>query len=147
MSTQIDKQKVLGSVYTLGEEIAHSVTHGIGVALSIAGLTVLLVLAGLYGNIYQTIGFSIYGATLIMLYLASTLYHSFQHPKVKQIFKRMDHAAIYLLIAGTYTPFLLIAIRGVWGWVFLAIIWSLALLGLSFKTLFIHRFKKMSVVR
>lgn len=110
--------------------------------LSIAGLSILVVLAVLYGNVYQTVAFSIYGATLVILYLAATLYHSFQQPHVKYVFEVIDHAAIYLLIAGTYTPFLLIAIRGVWGWSLLVIIWMLAILGMSFKTLFVHRFNK-----
>ena len=133
-------------LYTLGEEIAHSITHGVGIVLSIAGLTLLLVQAFLYGNAYQIVSFSIYGATLIFLYLASTLYHSFQQPRVKQMFQIVDHSAIYLLIAGSYTPFLLISIRGVWGWTLLMIIWGLAILGVSFKTLFINRFEKLSVL-
>jgi hemolysin III len=140
------KNQTSTRVYSLGEEIFHSISHGIGAAFSIVGLTLLVVLAVLYGNTYQVVSFSIYGATLIILYLASTLYHSFQHPDVKQVFKRIDHASIYLLIAGTYTPFLLVAIRGTWGWALFVIIWSLALIGISFKTLFIHRFKKISVL-
>ncbi len=140
------KENTSVRLYTLGEEIVHSITHGVGVALSVAGLTLLLVLAILYGNAYQIVSFSIYGASLIFLYLASTLYHSFQHPRVKRVFKIIDHSAIYLLIAGTYTPFLLVAIRGVWGWTLLVIIWGLAILGISFKTLFIHRFQNLSVL-
>jgi hemolysin III len=148
VTIQLKGLKTVTSVrlYTVGEEITHSVSHGIGTGLSIAGLTVLVVLAVLYGNVYQTVGFSIYGTSLVILYLASTLYHSFQQPRVKYIFRLIDHAAIYLLIAGTYTPFLLIAIRGVWGWTLLIIIWGLALLGISFKTLFTHRFEKISVL-
>jgi len=121
-------------LYTLGEEIFHSVTHGIGAGLSIAGLTLLVVLAALYGDVFQVVSFSIYGATLIILYLASTLYHSFPQPRVKRVFKVIDHASIYLLIAGTYTPFLLVGIRGMWGWTLLVIIWGLALLGLALIT-------------
>lgn len=132
-------------VYTLGEEIAHAVTHGIGAGLSVAGLTVLVVLATLFGNVSQIVSFSIYGATLIILYLASTLYHSFQHPPVKHFFKIMDHAAIFLLIAGTYTPFLLIGVGGVLGWTLLVIIWLLAIIGVCLKTVFINRFDKLSV--
>ena len=132
--------------FTLGEEITHSITHGIGAGLSIAGLSILVMLAVLYGNVYQTVSFSIYGATLIILYLASTLYHSFQQPRVKQIFEVIDHAAIYLLIAGTYTPFLLVAIRGVWGWGLLIVIWALAIVGLSCKAFFIDRFRKLSTL-
>lgn len=135
-----------GQLYSLGEEIAHSITHGIGAGLSIAGLTLLVASAVWFGNIYQIVSFSIYGASLIILYLASTLYHSFQQPRVKHIFKVIDHASIYLLIAGTYTPFLLVAIRGPWGWTLMVVIWGLALLGISLKTLFIHRFQKLSVL-
>ncbi len=144
-SKTLDKQAP-ARLYSLGEEIAHSVTHGIGTGLSIAGLTILLVLAILYGDVYQIVSFSIYGAALIFLYLASTLYHSFQHPRVKQVFKVIDHSAIYLLIAGTYTPFLLVAIRGLWGWTLLVIVWGLAILGIGLKTLFINRFQKLSVL-
>jgi hemolysin III len=133
-------------LYTLGEEIAHGITHGIGTGLSIAGLILLVVMAIRYGNIYHIVSFSVYGATLVMLYLASTLYHSFQHPTLKQVFRVIDHASIFLLIAGTYTPFLLVAIKGAWGWTLLFIVWGLAILGVGFKTLFIHRFQKLSVL-
>jgi len=125
---------------SLGEEIASSITHGLGAGLSVAGLTVLVLLATLYGDVWQVVGFSIYGSTLIVLYLASTLYHSFQNLRAKRVFRVIDHAAIFLLIAGTYTPFLLISMRGVWGWTLLGIVWGLALLGVGFKIFFTHRF-------
>lgn len=140
------KSSTFARIYTLGEEIAHSITHGIATVLSIAGLTLLVVLASLYGDIYHIVSFSVYGATLVVLYLASTLYHSFQHPPLKQIFRIIDHASIFLLIAGTYTPFLLISLRGAWGWTLLFIVWGLAILGVGFKALFIHRFQKLSVL-
>lgn len=140
------KEKTSVKLYSLGEEIANSVTHGIGAGLSIAGLTLLVVLAVLNGNVIQTVSFSIYGATLIILYLASTLYHSFQNPQVKRVFKIIDHASIFLLIAGTYTPFLLVGVKGTWGWALLIIVWGLALLGVGFKAIFIHRFQKLSVL-
>jgi hemolysin III len=133
-------------IYSIGEEIMNGVTHGLGAALSIAGLTILVVLAVMSGNVRQIVGFSIYGASLIILYLASTLYHSFQKPEVKRVLKIIDHAAIYLLIAGTYTPFLLVGVQGAWGWTMLVLIWGLAILGISFKTLFIDRFQKLSVL-
>ncbi len=133
-------------VYTVGEEILHSLTHGIGTALSIAGLTLLLVLASLFGNVYQMVSFSIYGATLILMYLASTLYHSFQNPQAKEIFRIIDHASIYLLIAGTYTPFLIVGIRGWWGWMLCLTIWSLAFLGIPFNLLFMDRLPKISLL-
>lgn len=138
--------KITTRRFTLGEEIAHSITHGVGTGLSIAGLTLLVVLAALYGNVYHIVGFSVYGASLILLYLASTLYHGFQNPRVKAVFKVFDHASIYLLIAGTYTPFLLISLRGRLGWTIFAIIWGLAVLGVCFKVLFIERFQRLSVL-
>jgi hemolysin III len=130
--------------YTLGEEIANSITHGIGTGLSVAGGIVLVVLAALYGDTWRIVSFSIYAASLVLLYLASTLYHSLRHPRVKQLLRIIDHAAIYVLIAGTYTPFLLVSLRGAWGWTLLGVIWGLALMGIVFKTLFIHRFRKLS---
>ncbi|RMH71314.1 MAG: hemolysin III family protein [Gemmatimonadetes bacterium] len=133
------------NTYTLGEEIANSITHGIGVALSIAGLVILVVLGARYGDTWQVVSFSIYGSTLVLMYLASTLYHSLPQPKVKRIFKVIDHSAIYLLIAGTYTPFLLVTLRGIWGWSLFAVIWSLAILGIIFKCFFVFRFKKLSL--
>ena len=132
--------------FTIGEEIFHSITHGIGSGLSIAGLTLLLVLAILFGDVYQIVSFSIFGASLVLLYLSSTLYHGFQQPRVKHIFKIFDHVSIYLLIAGTYTPFLLIGLGGSTGWTMLFIVWGIALFGIVFKVLFIERFQVLSVV-
>lgn len=143
---KLQKRAANNRLYTLGEEIANSITHGIGAGLSVAGLTLLVILAVRYGNVRQLVSFSIYGTTLIILYLASTLYHSFQRPAVKRVFKIIDHAAIFLLIAGTYTPFLLIGVRGAWGWTLLIIIWGLAILGISLKALFIDRFQKLTVL-
>jgi hemolysin III len=130
--------------YTIGEEIANSITHGIGAALSVAGLTLLVVLAAIYGDTWRVVSFSIYGSSLILLYLASTLYHSIQHHKVKRILRIFDHAAIYLLIAGTYTPFTLVSMRGPWGWSLFGVVWGLALMGITFKTLFIGRYEKVA---
>ena len=148
MLRQLDKitQPRITRPFTLGEEIFHSITHGIGSGLSIAGLTLLLVLAILYGDIYQIVSFSIFGASLVILYLSSTLYHGSQHPRTKKVFKVFDHAAIYLVIAGTYTPFLLVGLRGTTGWTLLVIVWIIALIGVLFKILFIERFQVLSVV-
>lgn len=134
------------ALYTKSEEILHGITHGIGTGLSIAGLAVLVILAAYSGDIWRIVSFTIFGSTLVLLYLASTLYHSIQNPRAKQVFQRIDHAAIYLLIAGTYTPFLLVAIRGNLGWTLLVIIWGLALVGVGFKALFIHRFQRLSIL-
>jgi hemolysin III len=135
-----------GKTYTPGEEIANGITHGIATALSVAGLTLLVVLAVLYGDVWQLVSFSIYGSTLILLFLASTLYHSFQHPRLKKMFRIIDHVSIYLLIAGTYTPFMLVSLRGPWGWSLFGVIWGLAIVGIVYKIFFIHRFRKLSVV-
>jgi len=129
--------------YTIKEEIANSITHGIGAALSIAALVILVVYAALFGDVWRVVSFSIYGATLFILYLASTLYHSFTNEKVKQFFRLMDHTSIYLLIAGTYTPITLVAMRGAWGWTLFGLIWGLALVGISYE-LFIPS-KKMVI--
>ena len=129
---------------SIGEEIVNSITHGVGAGLSIAGLTLLVVLAVLSGNVRQVVSFSVYGASLISLYLASTLYHSFQHPEIKKTFKIIDHSAIYVLIAGTYTPFLLLGVPGVWGGIMLVFIWGVAILGIGFRKTFIYRFPQFA---
>ncbi|MCK4708878.1 MAG: hemolysin III family protein, partial [Gammaproteobacteria bacterium] len=113
--------------YSVGEEIAHSITHGIGALLSIAGLAVLVSSASFNGDAWHIVSSSVYGATLIILYSTSTLYHAITHPRAKSVLQLLDHAAIYLLIAGTYTPFLLVSLRGGWGWSLFAVIWGLAI--------------------
>ena len=114
-TTEKLKQKFDLPNYTLGEDIASSITHGIGAGLSIAALTLLVTFAALKGDPWRIVAFSIYGGTLVALYLASTLYHSIRHPAARNILRRFDHAVIYLLIAGTYTPFTLVLCRGNWG--------------------------------
>lgn len=128
------------------EEIANSATHGIGFLLSIAGLIVLVVLAKIHGDAWRIVSFSIYGGSLIILYAASTLYHSFSFSsgRINYIFKIIDHSAIYLLIAGSYTPFVLVSLRGAWGWTFFGTIWGLALAGIMFKMVFVKRFLILS---
>ena len=126
------------------EEIANAITHGIGLLLSIAGFVVLLVLAALRGTAWHIVACSIYGATLICLYTASTLYHAVISPRVKRALRIFDHSAIYLLIAGTYTPFLVVSLRGPWGWSLFGVIWGLALVGVLFKFWFVERFAILS---
>ena len=130
---------------TLGEEIFNSITHGIGVLLSIAGLILLTVFATLKGNAWHVVSFTIFGSSMMLLYLASTLYHSISKVKVKQLFARFDHAAIFLLIAGTYTPFVLTAIRGPLGWTLFGIIWGLAISGIIIRSIYLTRFRKLMV--
>jgi hemolysin III len=109
-------------------------------ALSVAGLAVLVTLAALKGTAWHIVGCSVYGATLVLLYTASTLYHSVRSPRLKRFFRIIDHASIYLLIAGTYTPFTLVNLRGGWGWTLFGLVWGLAALGILFKVFFVGRF-------
>lgn len=127
------------------EEIVNSITHGIGALLSIAALVILIIVAGQHGDIWHLVSFSIYGTTLILLYLSSTLYHSFTNPKIKNLFARFDHISIFLLIAGTYTPILLTSLRGVWGWTLFGIIWAMALAGAIIRSIYVYRFRKLMV--
>ena len=141
MSIFHDKPSWQNPFYSIQEEIANSVTHGVGTGMAVVGLVVLIVLAVVYGSTRQVISVSIYGGSLILLYLASTLYHSVQHRKTKKVLRIFDHASVYVLIAGTYTPFLILGIRGVLGWSLLAVVWTLALIGITWKIFFIGRFE------
>lgn len=121
------------SAYTLKEEVMSSVVHGIGVFLSIAITSVLVTLSAVYGNVWSIVSTAIFGASMLLMYTASTLYHAIPFEHAKKVLKKFDHIAIYYLIAGTYTPFLLVLIRGVLGWTLFGIIWGLALLGTILK--------------
>jgi hemolysin III len=129
---------------SLGEEIANSVTHGVAALASVAALPILLAVAIGRGDAWQVVGGAIFGATLILLYTASTLYHALTHAGAKRVFRVLDHSAIYLLIAGTYTPFALGALRGPWGWSLLAAVWALAALGITAKATLGFRFPRLS---
>ena len=128
------------------EEIANSITHGIGAGLAATALALLVTFSGRMGDPWRIVSFSIYGATLVLLYSASTLYHGFRNPKLKSLFRIFDHAAIYLLIAGTYTPFLLVTIRGAWGWSLFGVTWGFAILGVIQAIFFLDRLKLFSIV-
>ncbi len=134
-------QKTSPSRYSKGEEIANSITHGVGIVLAIAGLIVLIAFAALYGNAWHIVSCSIFGAALILLYTASTLYHSIQHPEIKSVLRIFDHSAILVLIAGTYTPITLVSLHGPWGWTLFAIIWGLAIVGIIIETSRLRRFR------
>jgi hemolysin III len=127
-------------VRSLGEEIANSVTHGVGLVASIVGLVVLIGASISRGDPWLVGGCAIYATTLVTLYLASTLYHSLATTRARRRFQIFDHSAIFLLIAGTYTPFALVNLRGPWGWTLLAIVWGLAGVGIAFKAMFGPRF-------
>ncbi len=121
---------------TLGaveDELANTLTHGVGLLLSVAGLVALAVLTGLRGNVWHIVGCCIYGGSLVVLYGASTAYHGARRPRVKRILRQVDHIAIYFLIAGTYTPFTLVNLRGPVGWTLFGLVWSLAVFGTLFK--------------
>jgi hemolysin III len=126
--------------YTLGEEIIHSLTHGVGAALSGVGLVALIALAVTRGTPTHIVSYAIYGASMLALFLASTLYHGVQRPRLRPILRKVDHACIYLFIAGTYTPFVLISIRTSLGLALLAAVWAMAVFGIVYKMFFIDRF-------
>jgi len=128
------------------EELANSLTHGAGLMLSIAGFIVLLVLAAVRGSAWRIVSCAVYGSTLICLYTASTLYHGIRSRRLKRVLKICDHSAIYLLIAGTYTPFLLVNLRGSWGWSLFAVTWGLAMAGILFEVWFVEHFPVLSTV-
>lgn len=133
------------SKYSLGEEIANAVSHGLGVLLAIAGLVVLVVVAAVRGEgAWQVAPCAIYGAAMVLMFTTSTLYHSFPWPRVKRVFRVLDHEMIFLMIAGTYTPFVLITLRGALGWTLFGIVWGLAAIGMVFQGFFTGRFKAAS---
>ena len=134
------------SRYSPGEEIANSITHGIGILLALAALCILIRFADRYGDVWRVVSVSVYGATLIMLYTASTLYHSIQKQRLKGFLQNLDHSAIYLLIAGTYTPFTLVSLRGPWGWGLFGVVWGLAVLGIVLQFMPTKQLKTVSLL-
>jgi hemolysin III len=118
------------------EEVANSISHGIGVGLAIAGVVLLTVFGAIYGNAWHIVSFAVFGISMVVLYLASTLFHSTKNPRLKIKLNKFDHSAIYILIAGSYTPLALISLRGWVGWTIFGLIWSLAIAGIVFKIWF-----------
>ncbi len=137
--------KTIAPSYSIGEEIANSVTHGVGLILAIAGLAVLTAFASRLGNAWHVVSCAIFATTLILQYAFSTLYHSIQLPRAKSVMRVLDHSAIFLLIAGTYTPFMLVNLRGTWGWTLFGIVWTLALLGVLFQVSLLRRWQGISL--
>lgn len=138
MSTQAKERLPL-------EEVANCATHGLGLALSVAGFVALVALAYAYGDAWHVASCGVYGASLVALYLASTLYHGARQPRAKELFQALDHCGIYLLIAGTYTPFTLVTLRGPWGWTLFGLVWSIALAGILFRVRFGTRYRPLAV--
>lgn len=132
--------------YSRREEVANAVTHGIGAALSVAALVLLIVFSSMKGTVWHVVSFTIYGITMLMLYTNSTLVHALKEGKAKDLFEFFDHSSIYLFIAGTYTPFLFVAVRGTLGWTLFGVIWGIALAGVIFKAFFTKKFLFMSTI-
>jgi hemolysin III len=137
--------ETLGARYTHHEEIANSLTHGFGLLLSIAGLIVLMAAAAALGGTREIAACAVYGASLVLVYATSTLYHSARTAKSRRLLRTLDHIAIFLLIAGTYTPFVLIALRGAWGWSLFGIIWMLAACGVACELTPLRRSRRLMV--
>ncbi|KOC89731.1 PAQR family membrane homeostasis protein TrhA [Winslowiella iniecta] len=138
---------LLAKGYSLAEEVANSISHGVGCLLGIIGLVLLLDQAiDARASALAITSYSVYGGSMILLFLASTLYHAIPHQRAKYWLKKLDHCAIYLLIAGTYTPFLLVGLKSPLAHGLMGVIWSLALIGVVFKLLFAHRFEAMSLI-
>ena len=132
--------------YSPGEELANRLTHGLGAVCSVTGMVLMVVFSTRHGDAWQVVSTAIFGTTLVLLYTASTLYHSFQGERIKQLLQKFDHAAIFLLIAGTYTPFVLVTLRGPWGWSLFGVVWGLAIAGVALKFWFAGRFKLISTL-
>ena len=138
------KEKIEIPRYTLGEEITNAILHGIGALLSIAALVLWVVFSAIHHNPYAVVSSCIYGSTLIILYTMSCLYHSFKVNNAKRVFRIIDHCSIYLLIAGTYTPYTLVTLHGVTGWVTFGIIWACAILGIALNSIDLKKYKVIS---
>lgn len=136
--------KINGSFYTVGEEIGNAVTHGVGAVLAVFGMLILLVKSA--GNPWNLTACAVYGASMVVLFSISSLYHSITNRQAKQILRVCDHTSIFLLIAGTYTPFTLIALRGPIGWTIFGIVWATAVFGTILNFISIERFKKISMI-
>ncbi|WP_026690341.1 PAQR family membrane homeostasis protein TrhA [Alteribacter aurantiacus] len=132
--------------FTKREEIANAITHGIGAAFALAALTLLIVFASIHGTASHVISFTIYGVTLLLMYVCSTLLHSLKQGRAKNVFEILDHSAIYLFIAGTYTPLMVIVVDGATGWILLSIVWAMAAIGIVFKVFFVKRFIFLSTL-
>jgi len=132
--------------YTHREEHANAITHGIGALLSVAALVLLVTFQALQGDVRGAVCGAIFGATLVLLYSASTIYHSLRSERSKHLLRKLDHASIFLLIAGTYTPFLLVSLRGPWGWSLFGVVWGLCGAGIILKFFLAGRFRMLSTL-
>ncbi|WP_163335724.1 hemolysin III family protein [Desulfopila sp. IMCC35008] len=131
--------------YTFYEELANSITHGVGLLFAVSALGVLTAFSSVFGTVWHIVSCSVYSATMILMYAASTLYHSIPWPKAKRVLRILDHSAIFLLIAGTYTPFTLVSLNGPWGWSLFGVIWGLAVLGILCEIFLLRKYRFLAV--
>ena len=134
------------TLQTKAEEIGNATTHGMGALLSLAALTLLIVFASNQDDDLKLVSGIVFGVSLLLMYLSSTVYHSMTNPRVKHLFRILDHASIYLLIAGSYTPFMLVTLKGPWGWGLFTVVWLLAIAGVLFKVFFVHKYEGLSTI-
>lgn len=140
------KDKINIPKYSLGEEITNAILHGIGALLSIAALVLCVVFSSIHGNVYAVVSSCIYGSTLIILYTMSCLYHSLKVNNAKRVFRIIDHCSIFLLIAGTYTPYTLVSLNGALGWIMFGVIWGSAILGIVLNSIDLNKYKIFSMI-
>lgn len=133
-------------IFSKREEIANAIIHGIGALLSVAALVILIVSSALHGTAWHVVSFTLFGATMVILYVSSTLVHGFPAGRAKDVFEVLDHSSIYFFIAGTYTPFLFIAVKGPLGWTLFGVVWGIAIAGTVFKAFFVKRFLHTSTL-
>lgn len=145
-NSSASQNEVIAQLETVAEAIANVVTHGFGALLGIAALIILVVFAAIQDNALKIVSSAIYGSSLVAMFATSTLYHSFRYSRFRRALRTLDHSAIYFLIAGTYTPLTLITLNGTWGWTLFSIVWGLAIFGISFKLMFVHRFEILSTI-
>ena len=132
--------------YSLAEELINSISHGIGALLGIAALVLCIVYATIKSDAWAVVGVSIYGATLVILYTISTIYHALKINKAKRVFRVLDHCSVFLMIAGTYTPYTIVTLRGTLGWVIFGIVWGCTIMGIIFNSISVDKFQKVSVI-
>lgn len=142
----MSKSEKVSRKYTLGEEIFSAVVHGIGAGLSVAALVTMVVKAAGSGDAYAVVSAAIFGASLVILYTMSTLYHSLVPAGAKRVFRVFDHTTIFLLIAGTYTPYVLVTLKGVLGWTLFGVLWGLAVIGIVFDSVMLEKFRKIEML-
>lgn len=132
--------------YTLGEELVNSISHGIGALFGVLALVLCVVVSAIHGDAWAVVASAIYGSSLIILYTMSSIYHALKVNKAKKVFRVIDHCSIYFLIAGTYTPYTLVSLRGGWGWTIFGIVWGVAILGIVLNAIDIKKFKVLSMI-